>query len=516
MLKRVPARRKSSSTDPPRPPSNGSPWAGLVEAYTLCGPMSAPKPDLSVLKIDRADPAVRSGPGAARSPWAARGVLLAVLAGTAWLFQRPVSDFIDRMRLAEVEVTRAVLRSPAASAVSGAAANGYVVARTRAALSADTPGRLVEINVSEGSLVSAGDVVARLYFEEYEAALERAKADLELAEAGLPRALAEEGAADADLSRRRAEAAVAQAALNEAGADLDLARANHERSRQLFDKGHVTRARLDERTSELSGADARLEAAQASLASALATARQGESRVLVTTAAITETHARIALARATRDQARATLEKTFVRAPFDGIVVQKEAEVGEVVSPNSQGGSLARGSVVTMVDLASLEVQANVPETSLAAVRLGAPAHIYLDAWPREPYGGHIDRIWPTADRQKATVEVRIAFDALDERLRPEMGVRVVFLEGEPEAGERAASVPVVMVDARALVRVEGRAGVFIVDRGTALFRAISASAERLGRVVVEEGLEGGETVVLAPPAALSDGDRIRVKKEQE
>jgi len=157
-----------------------------------------------------------------------------------------------------------------------------------------------------------------------------------------------------------------------------------------------------------------------------------------------------------------------------------------------------------------------VAETSLAAVRLGAPAHIYLDAWPREPYGGHIDRIWPTADRQKATVEVRIAFDALDERLRPEMGVRVVFLEGEPEAGERAASVPVVMVDARALVRVEGRAGVFIVDRGTALFRAISASAERLGRVVVEEGLEGGETVVLAPPAALSDGDRIRVKKEQE
>ena len=153
---------------------------------------------------------------------------------------------------------------------------------------------------------------------------------------------------------------------------------------------------------------------------------------------------------------------------------------------------------------------------ALAAVRLGAPAHIYLDAWPREPYGGHIDRIWPTADRQKATVEVRIAFDALDERLRPEMGVRVVFLEGEPEAGERAASVPVVMVDARALVRVEGRAGVFIVDRGTALFRAISASAERLGRVVVEEGLEGGETVVLAPPAALSDGDRIRVKKEQE
>ncbi|MDP6538743.1 MAG: efflux RND transporter periplasmic adaptor subunit [Planctomycetota bacterium] len=441
---------------------------------------------------------------------------MAILGAALWLFQRPVGEFIDRMRLAEVEVAPAVLRNPSASAVSGAAANGYIVARTRAALSADTPGRLVEINVTEGSLVAEGDVVARLYFDEYEAALARAEADLELARAGLPRARAEEEAAAADLVGRRGESAATRASVDEAAADLELARANHERTRQLFVEGHVTQSQLDERVSALAGAGARLEAAQARLATAVANAEQGESRVLVAAAAVAECEARIDLARATRDQARATLEKTFVRAPFSGVVVQKEAEVGEVVSPNSQGGSLARGSVVTMVDLASLEVQADVPETSLAAVKVGAPAHIYLDAWPQQPYGGRIDRIWPTADRQKATVEVRVAFDGLDGRLRPDMGVRVVFLEDEDEAGAQAAAVPVVMVDARSLVREGEATGVFVVDRGTARWREIAAGAERMGRVVVEAGLEGGERVVLDPPASLGDADRIRVKEDPQ
>ncbi|MDP6408172.1 MAG: efflux RND transporter periplasmic adaptor subunit [Planctomycetota bacterium] len=476
--------------------------------------MPAPEPDLSALRIDRTTRAPRPGGPRARSPWLARAALLAALFFAAWLFQRPVREFIDRMRLVEVEVTRASLRNPSASAVSGAAANGYVVARTRAALSADTPGRLVEINVTEGSLVTEGDIVARLYFDEYEAALARAQADLELARAGLTRAQAEQEAAAADLLRRHAEGSVAQAAVAETEADLDLARSDHQRSSRLFERGHVTRAQLDARTSNLAAGEARLSAAQARLASALATAEQGPSRVLVAAAASAEAGARIDLARATRDQAQATLEKTFVRAPFSGIVVQKEAEVGEVVSPNSQGGSRARGSVVTMVDLASLEVQANVPETSLGAVVVGAPAHIYLDAWPGQPYTGRIDRIWPAADRQKATVEVRIAFDSLDERLRPDMGVRVVFLESENEVDAQAAAVAVVMIDARALVRVDDRAGVFEVDRETARWREVVVGAERMGRMTVEKGLEGGETIVLDPPASLGDGDRIRVKKE--
>src|SRR5690606_1372654 len=124
--------------------------------------------------------------------------------------------------------------------------------------------------------------------------------------------------------------------------------------------------------------------------------------------------AQVDVAKAIEEHAAATLDKTFVRAPFDGIVVLKDAEVGEVVSPNSQGGSNARGSVCTMVDFDSLEVQADVPETSLASVRIGAPVAIYLDAFPGRTYPGKVSRIWPTADRQKASIQVRIVFAARD------------------------------------------------------------------------------------------------------
>ncbi len=116
-------------------------------------------------------------------------------------------------------------------------------------------------------------------------------------------------------------------------------------------------------------------------------------------------------AAAARDLAQATLDKTDVRAPFDGIVVLKDAEVGEVVSPNVQGGGNARGAVCTMVDFDSLEVQANVPETTLGRRCVGAPADVFLDAYPDQRLRRHVDRIWPTADRQKATVEVRVQLD---------------------------------------------------------------------------------------------------------
>jgi len=470
-------------------------------------------PDLGALKIDRAGARRRKR----RSPWFARALWLVVLAALFWLFQRPVRDFVDRVRLPEVSVIRATLRSPAAAgATSGAAANGYVVARTRAALSADAPGRLVELNVAEGSFVKQGDVVARLYHDELSALLERATADLALSEAALERVTAEEASARAELDQFTAEVESAQAARAGAEADLRLARADLARVEELARAGHETAARLDAAASAVETAQARQDGAAAGARSAAAAVRRAESRVAVAEASIAEAEAQVDVADASLDQAAAALEKTFVRAPFDGVVVQKEAEVGEVVSPNSQGGSRARGSVVTMVDLASLEVQADVPETSLSAVRVGEPALIYLDAWPTEPYRGRIDRIWPAADRQKATVEVRVVFDRLDQRLRPDMGVRVVFLESGAEGAELdlEAARPVVMVAREAIVRVGGRDGVFVVERDVARFHALSLGAERLGRVVVEKGLEGGEAVVADPPPTLADGDRVRVKEE--
>jgi RND family efflux transporter MFP subunit len=191
--------------------------------------------------------------------------------------------------------------------------------------------------------------------------------------------------------------------------------------------------------------------------------------------------------------------------------VSKEAEVGEVVSPNSQGGSNARGSVATMVDFSSLEAQAEVPETSLAAVRIGAPARIYLDAFPEDPYTGRIDRIWPAADRQKATVEVRVAFDQLDERLRPQMGCRVVFLkEGAAQDGPGKS---VLLIPASALVKQGQTSGVFVVERDRVRLQELEVGATRGNRVIIESGLTGEELIVVAPPVDMQEGQRVRVAR---
>ena len=196
-------------------------------------------------------------------------------------------------------------------------------------------------------------------------------------------------------------------------------------------------------------------------------------------------------------------------------MVLKDAEVGEVVSPNSQGGSSARGSVVTMVDFASLEVQANVPETSLEAVRIGAPCSIYLDAYPDVPYAGRVDRIWPTADRQKGTVEVRVVFLEPDERLRPELGVRVVFLEGDAApVSQNAEPERGLLIAEEAVVPVGERSGVFVLERDVAKFRELALGERRGGKVLVTAGLTEGERIILKPPASLGDGDRVRVKEE--
>jgi len=235
-----------------------------------------------------------------------------------------------------------------------------------------------------------------------------------------------------------------------------------------------------------------------------------DSRVAVARVDADAARADIAVDEAARELAAATLAKTEVRAPFDGIVVLKDAEVGEVVSPNSQGGSNARGSVCTMVDLNSLEAQAEVQETSMSAVEIGAPATVYLDAYPDRPYRGVVDRIWPTANRQKATIEVRIAFEEPDSRLRPEMGVRVVF--GTAPSAETADREPAILVPEGAVVELSGDYGVFLLERDVVRFAPVKLGERRSGRVNVRSGLQAGQRIVLDPPLTLNPGDRVRVQ----
>lgn len=466
--------------------------------------------DLNELKIER-QPTKKRRRG---NPWPLRLAGLLILGGIAWIIWPRASDFLDQVRLPAVRTYLVQKAAPsAAAAVRGTAANGYVVAARRAALSSDVPGRIVELNVTEGSVVKRGDIVARLFSDEYRAAWQRAEALFAAATSAVKRAEAALAVSSAEIEEARSSLATAQALCDEGKTQLDFATKERARVAQLTSIGIEGRRRQQEVERDFAGATARLASLIATVNSSKARLQTAQQRRAVANIEIDAAKNQRSAALSARDQAKATLDKTDVRAPFDGIVVLKDAEVGEVVSPNVQGGSNARGAVCTMVDFESLEVQANVPETTLASVTAGAPADIFLDAFPDEAYAGIVDRIWPTADRQKATVEVRIKFKQKDERLRPEMGVRIVFKTDRTQdsSSKPRANEPHIVVPEEALVQIEGETGVFLVERDVVRFLAIKAGDRKNGRVAINAGLSLNQLIVLNPPPTLQTGDRIRI-----
>jgi RND family efflux transporter MFP subunit len=219
--------------------------------------------------------------------------------------------------------------------------------------------------------------------------------------------------------------------------------------------------------------------------------------------------ARVQAARATVAATQANLENTRIRAPFDGTVLRKDAEVGEVVAPAVAGGGLTRCAVVTMADLSTLEVEVDINESYIGGVDRGQPATIVLDAYPSVSYAAHVRQIMPTADRQKATVLVRVAFDSTDARVLPEMGGRVEFrtLADDPAAD----ATPRVFVPADVVRNDGGRDIVWIVAEEKVTRREIDAGPVSGGEREVRSGLRGGETLVIDPPASLVDGARVKL-----
>ncbi|NCG13629.1 MAG: efflux RND transporter periplasmic adaptor subunit [Planctomycetia bacterium] len=385
------------------------------------------KPDLSRLKIDRT-------PKVSSSKWPL--ILFIILASyIAWKeipqFQTSDDTVVQSVR---------VQRRGGAKARTGTAANGYIVPRRRAALSTDIPGRLVELNVEEGSRVSEGDVVARLDSRELEAGQKRLQAEIKSAKA------------------------------IEKQTRLAL-----ERQQKLAKTEDVSASALESAEASFEGAAARVQSLEASL-----------MEVMV------------------------RLDKSTVYAPFSGVVVQKNAEVGEVVVA-SGGGTNARGSVATLVDFDTLEVQIELSQTALEAARVGAPLLIYLDAYPEEGYRGQVRQVWPTASRAKATVELRAEFLERDERLLPELGVRVVFVSEE----ESNPTPPMVLLPKSALIQGSEPA-VFIIQDGLLEKRPLTLRDDFDDSLIeVGSGLIGGETVVMNPDPGLKAGDSVKIGKSK-
>ncbi len=474
--------------------------------------------DVNALRIDRSATTKQRRRRSSGRGWIWLLALVLLAAAVVLAFRDPLLATLDRWRLPEVRIETVVRAHPASvGAISGISANGHIVAARRAALSADTPGRIVEISVTEGSVVQKGEVVARLFADEYAAALRRAEAEVAVAEASAKSTKAASDAAVNEIARREREVEARRADLRRAEADALLVRGRYQRAAALEREDAGSRASATDAEAVLAAADAAIVSATTAIAVAEALVVDARHRAAGASAEVVSAEARVEAASAGAALAKATLEKTIVRAPFDGVVVLKDAEVGEVVSPNSFGSANARGAVCTMVDFASLEVQADLPETSLSKVVVDAAATIFLDAYPERPYAGKVSRIWPTADRQQATIEVRVRFEAPDERLRPEMGVRVVFGTGTGAGADATTQPPAddapppILLDETALITEAGAQGVFVVERDVALFRKIRVGERRAGRVTVLEGLSEGQRVVISPPPRLADGDRVRL-----
>jgi RND family efflux transporter MFP subunit len=321
--------------------------------------MNSPVPDLSKLRIDRDSPT----PGQRRALWRTL-----VLAGIAVML---ISAFVlVQHRRAVVPVQTIVVAADgggsggASSAGTSVTANGYVVARTRASVSAKVAGRLAYLGVSEGSFVRQGQVIARLSNEDYQAQVAQAEAQL--------------GTAHADVM------------------EVEAARAEAERAVKRIHDIRQQNAQLVSQQ-DVDAAETRFATAEARMRAAIA---------------------RVAAAEASKRFAEASLENTLIRAPFTGTVLRKEAEVGEVVAP-SVGGGLTRGAVVTMANLATLEVEVDVNEAYIARVKRDQQARITLDAYPDTSFRGAVRQVVPTADRQRATVQVKVAITDRDPRILP-------------------------------------------------------------------------------------------------
>ncbi len=409
--------------------------------------MTNPAPDLSRLKIDRDRPSTGSA-RALRFAAVLAVVAVVVIAGALWLIRG--GGALD------VTVARAeVVGGGAGGDAVGITANGYVVAQTKASVSSRISGRLTYLGVAEGSYVQKGDVMARLENQDYRATVLQTEAEVLRAEAALREAVAVRD----QLSR-------------------DVARAEDLLARNL-------------------GSEQEAEDLRAQLAAA-------EARVDVQDAQVKASAASVGVA-------RANLENTYIRAPFTGTILRKDAEVGEVVAPVATGGGLTRGAVVTMADLATLEVEVDVNEAYIAQVRSAQPARIILDAYPSISFSGEVRQIVPTADRQRATVQVKVSILDSDPRILPEMGARVEFLE-VADADDEASEQPMrIFVPAEAVQTRRGETVVWVVRTGTVSLTIVDAGPVSGGRREIRSGLSGGEHVVLDPPANLEDGARVNV-----
>jgi RND family efflux transporter MFP subunit len=470
------------------------------------GPATGGGPDLARLRI------AREGGGRRRGGrrWPLVLLLLLLLGAGAWAYLSGLVSVNPERGLREVSVVRVPRPGEAAPMRGETVGNGYVVARQKAALSTVLSGRLVEMNVEEGTRVKEGDVVARIQHDDYDAALAQAKRDVAVVLAREAEATRSLEASRLDLVRLKGENAVLDELVRQAETEADRAKREADRNRDLHARRLIDDAAWDRLRAAADSSAAALLAARGRVTAARAAEAAWEGEMARREAVVKTAQEEVLRARQAEALAAIQLEKTYVRAPFDGIVIQKGAELGEVVAATGFGAN-SRGSVATIVNAATLEAQIELSETRFGAIAEGDPTRITLDSAPDRSWPGRVRKILPAADRQKATIEIRVEFLERPETLKPDMGLRVAFL---PKDAKPQASGPgKVRVPARAVTTAGGASAVWAVEGGVLRRLPVTLGATADGTVEVATGLSGGETVVVDPPADLAEGQRVTTKE---
>ena len=391
-------------------------------------------------------------PGMGRAiRWVVALLILAGAGAGAWMWA-------TRERPIEVEVAT-VTERPVGTQAAVLNASGYVTARRRATVSSKITGKVVEVNVEEGMAVTEGEVLARL----------------------------DDSTAKAALAVAVAQAESARKAVNENEVHLAQARLTLRRVTELRKNGIATESDVDLAKSDVDGTEARINAL-------------GEQ--------VNVAERQIALQ-------QTDLDNYVIRAPFSGVAISKDAQPGEMVSPVSAGGGFTRTGICTIVDMKSLEIEVDVNESYINRVRSRQHVSAVLDAYPDWQIPGHVITMVPTADRQKATVLVRIGFEQLDPRILPDMGVKVTFLREERPDEEVVAQIaqPTMLAPKAAIQSDNTNSFVFVVvTGGTVERRAVKVGGADGDRVEVLAALRAGERVVVSPLQSLTDGAKVVVK----
>ena len=413
----------------------------------------APEPrSLASLRIDRNAAPLRRR--RRRWPWLVGALLLA---GAGALALMP--------RKTEVQVG-SVLAAYPSQQYADLSASGYVVAQRRAAVASKGTGRLVELRVREGSVVKQGELIGRLDASDMEAALSAAQA----------------GVAQSQAAKAQAEAALGQSRAELANAEVEL-----KRLQDLAAQGFISPQAVDGAVRRVAVARSALGAQQAAIATAQAGIAQSQAQVRMQ---------------------QVNQANTEIRAPFDGVVLVKNANVGDMITPFSSASGTS-GAVVTMADMSTLEVEADVSESNVARIKPDQPVEITLDALPDLRFRGTVSRIVPTVDRAKATVMTKVRFETLDPRILPEMSAKVSFLTKPATAEDQQ---PVIAVNPKAIAQRDGKPVVFRLA-GESVEAVAVTPGRKIGDLQELTGaaLKPGERVVLSPAETLKAGAPVVV-----